>query len=104
MFCKNCGNELNENADVCLKCGAFVEKNNKSSKSIEPAKTGWILAIICFFVGFLGIHRFMVGKTGTGVLWILTLGCFGIGALVDFIMILCGAFTDKDGNKIPLGI
>lgn len=67
-------------------------------------KKGWFLAIICFFLGGLGIHRFMVGKTGTGVLWLLTGGCFGIGALVDFIMLLCGTFTDKDGNKIPFGV
>ena len=67
-------------------------------------KKGWFLAIICFFLGGLGIHRFMVGKIGTGVLWLLTGGCFGIGALVDFIMLLCGTFTDKDGKKIPFGI
>lgn len=63
---------------------------------------GWILAIICFFVGELGIHRFVVGKIGTGLLWLFTFGLFGIGMLVDFIMILCGQFTDAEGKKIPL--
>ena len=58
------------------------------------------LAIVCFFLGGLGIHRFMVGKVGTGILMILTLGGFGLWALIDFIMILMGSFTDKDGNKI----
>ena len=65
--------------------------------------TGWFLAIICWFLGGLGIHRFLVGKVGTGILWLFTGGCFGIGVLVDFIMILCSAFTDKQGNKINLG-
>lgn len=60
----------------------------------------WVLAIICFFFGALGIHRFCVGKVGTGILWLFTAGVFGIGALVDFIMILCGAFTDKSGKQI----
>lgn len=63
---------------------------------------GWVLAIVCFFLGALGVHRFMVGKIGTGVLYLLTLGLFGIGVLVDLIMILCSKFTDKDGNTIPL--
>ena len=63
---------------------------------------GWILAIICFLFGEFGIHRFIVGKIGTGILWLLTLGLFGIGLIVDFIMILCGIFTDKEGNVIPL--
>ena len=43
---------------------------------------------------------FLVGKVGTGVLMILTLGGFGIWTLIDFIMILLGKFSDKHGNLI----
>tara|TARA_B110000971_G_scaffold43957_1_gene43683 strand:+ start:525 stop:734 length:210 start_codon:yes stop_codon:yes gene_type:complete len=68
-----------------------MEKSNHSKMK---------LAIICFFLGVIGIHRFMVGKIGTGVLMIITVGGFGIWALIDFIVILTGGFTDSDGNKI----
>lgn len=60
------------------------------------SKTAAIL--ITFFLGGIGVHRFMAGKTGTGIIWLLTLGCFGIGWIVDFVKVVTGSFTKKDGS------
>lgn len=56
--------------------------------------------LLCFFLGEFGIHRFYAGKVGTGLLWLFTLGFLGIGAFIDWIIILCGGFKDKKGNVI----
>ncbi|HBA63907.1 MAG TPA: NINE protein [Lachnospiraceae bacterium] len=63
---------------------------------ISP-KSRLIATLLCLFLGCLGIHRFYVGKVGTGIIWFLTLGFFGIGVLIDLIMILLGSFRDKMG-------
>lgn len=68
-----------------------------SSKSMVPA------ALLCFFLGAFGIHRFYVGKIGTGILMILTLGGLGIWTLIDFVMIIVGSFKDKDGLPLHRG-
>lgn len=59
-----------------------------------------VAAILAFFLGVLGVHRFYVGKVGTGVAQILTVGGLGIWTLIDFIMILVGSFKDKDGRTV----
>jgi TM2 domain-containing membrane protein YozV len=56
--------------------------------------------LLCFFLGFMGVHRFYVGKIGTGVLQLVTFGGLGIWALVDFVMIAVGNFKDSEGNPI----
>jgi TM2 domain-containing membrane protein YozV len=76
------------------------QTENASDKKILPA------FLLAFFIGVLGIHRFYVGKIGTGIVMIvLTVTIIGmiasgIWALIDWIMIVTGNFTDKNGKKL----
>jgi hypothetical protein len=56
--------------------------------------------LLTIFLGFWGIHRFVVGKVGTGVLYVFTYGLFFIGWIVDIISVATGTFTDKQGRRI----
>ena len=89
MYCKNCGKELPENADVCLNCGTSVNKTGLEGNLGGYSKV--VMAVICFFLGGLGIHNFMLGETKKGIFKIVMSLCFGIGAilaLIDFVRIL----------------
>ena len=69
----------------------------KSSRS-------WVATLLlCIFLGGLGVHRFYTGKIGTGIIMLLTGGGFVIWWLIDLIMIIVGAFRDKQGNNVRLG-
>ena len=95
-FCASCGKEMSPAALACPSCGA----PNKAAAPEESTK-GFVPALLlCFFLGSFGIHRFYVGKVGTGILMLITLGALGIWTLIDFIMIAVGSFKDKNG--LPL--
>ncbi|MDE6730162.1 MAG: TM2 domain-containing protein [Oscillospiraceae bacterium] len=52
------------------------------------------------FIGIGGLQRFYTGKIFTGLLYLFTFGLFGIGTLIDLILILMNYFHDRDGNQL----
>lgn len=99
-YCTNCGSKLESSSQFCAKCGANQNVGGRvTTKSNKSALTALLL---CLFLGPLGIHRFYVGKIGTGILMLITAGGLGIWSLIDLIRIACSDFTDSNGNYLQL--
>ena len=63
-------------------------------------KSRLVTLVLCWVLGIFGVHRFYVGKTGTGILMLLTGGGLLIWMFVDLIMILIGTFKDKQNKPV----
>lgn len=77
-----------------------VNTNQNAGMPMHSQKSKVVALLLCLFLGGLGIHRFYVGKIGTGILYLLTCGFFGIGAIIDLILIAVGSFKDKYGYPL----
>ena len=123
MFCKNCGEAMNDNQAICLKCGVKTGEGNaycsNCGASVSPeaavclscgvaikkaaaaggdlgGKDKIVIALVCFFLGGLGIHNFMMGETKKGIVKIVASFCFYLGgllALIDLIKILMDKYV-----------
>ena len=113
MFCRNCGNEVQEQAAVCLKCGGYPQKGasfcqncgaetapaavvcvkcgvglaqSATGVSIPGAKSKLVAGLLGIFLGGLGIHRFYLGYTKIAVIQIVvSIVTCGAGTLWGFI-------------------
>lgn len=54
----------------------------------EGPKNKWTAFLLCLIFGVFGAHKFYEGKIGMGILYLLTVGLFGIGWLIDLIVLL----------------
>ena len=122
MFCKNCGKEMGDVA-FCPHCGAAQNQAQQSAQPVVvnvvnsntntnqntningaaqayPYKSKWTAFFLCLFLGVIGAHRFYVGKTVTGIIWLFTAGLAGVGWVIDLILILIGSFRDKAGYPL----
>ena len=108
-FCKYCGNKISEHAIICVHCGSQVEElkrtqpqntpvsqqpqpnqyyNVNNYYNQKPPLDKWVAFLLCFFLGCFGAHKFYEGKYGMGILYLCTMGLFGIGWLIDIIVLL----------------
>jgi RNA polymerase subunit RPABC4/transcription elongation factor Spt4 len=123
MYCRNCGKEVAEKAEICINCGAKPMAGAKYCQScaaeVNPnaeicvkcgvrlggvkAKGGkdWLVALLLsIFLGGLGVDRFYLGYVGLGILKLITGGGFGIWWLIDLILIATNKLRDSSGNEL----
>ena len=108
-YCQNCGAELNEQQDICLKCGVRIKKDNLNANTDPNAKSKMAAGLLGIFLGTFGVHNFYLGYTGKAVaqLLITVLSCgflsvvSAIWGLIEGIMILSGSINaDANGNQL----
>ncbi len=108
--CPRCGNNnisfhrettatrgLHRTVGICKSCGnTWIT----SQDVIRSSKNKVVALVLCILFGLFGGHYFYVGKGGMGILYLFTVGLFGIGWIVDMIRISAGTFTDSSGYPL----
>ena len=90
-------------AFIIVQSQVIINNQNIPNSGVVPGaskKNKMVALLLCIFLGVLGVHRFYVGKIGTGLLYLFTGGLFGIGWIIDIILIAVGSF--KDQFNLPL--
>lgn len=122
MFCRSCGGEVVETAQICPKCGSpplrgkgFCQHcgSNTDPMAVVCVKCGvalgqaageqkdWLVALLLsIFVGWVAIDRFYLGYIGLGILKLLTGAGCGIWWLVDLILIAMNKLPDAEGRPL----
>ena len=117
--CPYCGEDINAIAKKCKHCGEILDETLRELENLKrqnnngangpiivnnngiggtqygPQKSKIVAFLLCLFFGYLGIHRFYVGRVGSGIVYMCTFGFIGAGVLIDLITILCGSFADS---------
>ena len=121
MICERCGANIDPAKRQCAYCGFYPEKLQPPPQAAEPppviyhihhhqvahngrpllsSKNRRTALLLCLAGGYLGAHKFYVGKVGAGILYLLTFGLFGFGWVVDLITIALGSSTDRWGRRL----
>ena len=117
-FCANCGTQITaqpQQVSQPPQSQPTIVSSPTQTQSVSQAvhvhvaggypqgpsqKSRLVALLLCAFFGAFGIHRFYVGKIGSGVIYLFTVGIWFIGWGIDFIVILLGGFKDGMGLMV----
>ena len=109
LFCTQCGAKMAAPDRYCSRCGWDSQRPEAPppSQAIAGRPRGPVsprnrlaALLLCVLLGWVGAHRFYVGRMGSGVVWLLTFGLLSIGMIYDMVMIATGEFTDAEGRQV----
>lgn len=103
-FCANCGSEINPGAIICTKCGAGV-KAAAANVVYGEQKSKLVAVLLAFFLGSIGIHDFYLGYNKYGVWKIVLTVCTAVGGSIWALIDFIRLLTDSlntDANGVPL--
>ncbi len=110
VYCPDCGTAMAPDDRFCGSCRWDAERPTEHAKPQPPSsprnlgppsnKSRLTALLLCVFAGFVGVHRFYAGRIGSGILWLLSFGVFGVGWIYDLVMIATGEFVDDEGKRI----
>ncbi len=87
-FCSACGNQLDPRAEICPKCGVRQKIVGKKSRITA--------ALLAFFLGGIGVHKFYLGRPIQGILYLLFFWTAipAVIAFIEFIIYLINSDED----------
>ena len=101
MYCKFCGNRIADDCVVCSECGKQLKElkaetpNIANNQNSEPQKVvvyrkvvnKWVALVLCIVLGVFGAHKFYENRVKIGLVYLCTLGFFGVGWIIDILLI-----------------
>lgn len=101
-FCRDCGGVIRAKAEICPKCGVrqLDAPGSVNFGAVAPnGKSKLAAALLAFFLGGFGIHKFYLGQVGLGILYLLFFWTFipALVAFVEFILLL--TMSDERFNQ-----
>jgi len=101
-YCSECGAVIKARAEICPKCGVrqIAKPGSLNLGQTAPnGKSRIAAAILAFFLGGFGIHKFYLGQVGLGIVYLVFSWTFvpAIIAFIEFIMYL--TMTDEAFNQ-----
>ena len=115
LYCPQCGAAMGVDQRYCTECGWDAEEPDRTPPGAEPypgplfpprelgppsQRNRLTALLLCILIGFLGAHRFYIGRPLSGLLWLATLGLLGVGVIYDAVMIATGEMRDDQGKRL----